>query len=368
MKKNFLFCLIAVVVVCSNNLYLFAGTDEQFIPGEGNKYILTVSNGDPASAPNPAVVYNSNPKNDVAVSFKISIEKTLGTGREDISEDVRKTEYSVAINGDKSVFVSCNPLYGNFWRTRTDCTKETEGFYKEVTPVIRSRQSGDKAVTLTVKVTMKDNTELTASEIIEFKIFAFGITVYAKVGNVLTPPNATDNYYSATVSQSGGGGSSGSGTSTGHASFKISTEDGSIPPTIAGLSDYVNKPCGFFPGGGFAGFKNQILSWPGSENQPSPSTIGKLTIPDNTGGTNKEFGITEVKAKSALEKIDNLKTSPPDYVLHSNNCVDVCLKVATAAGLDLGKCQYDVMLRSADGIGERKEKMALPDELEKMLK
>jgi hypothetical protein len=369
MKKNFLFCLIAVIVVFGNNLQLFAGTDEQFIPGGGiyDKYILTVSKGDPASAPNPAVVYNSDPKNDVTVSFKVSIEKTVGTGREDVSEYVRKAEYAVTISGSESVFVSCNPLYGNFTLSRTEYTKETEGFYKEVTPVIRSRKSGDKTVTLTVNVTMEDGVELTAAETIEFKVFAAGITVYAKVGNVLTPPNAENDFYYASVNQSGGSSSSG-GASTGHASFKISAEDDLIPSIPAGLSGYVNKSGGFFPDGGFAGLKNQVLSWPTSTIQDSPSTAGKLEIPDNTGGTNKEFGITSAQMTTALGKIGDLYTSPPDYVLHSNNCVDVCLAVAKAAGLDLGKCQYDVVLKNIRTGNERKAKMALPDELEKKLK
>jgi hypothetical protein len=34
MKKNFWFSLIAVVAVLGNSIQLFAGTDEQFIPGE----------------------------------------------------------------------------------------------------------------------------------------------------------------------------------------------------------------------------------------------------------------------------------------------------------------------------------------------
>jgi hypothetical protein len=316
-------------------------------------------------------VYNNNLKNDVTVSFKISIEKTLETRREDISEYCRKAQYSVKINGDESVFVSCKPLYDNFWQSYTEYTKETEGFYKEVTPVIRSRKSGDKSVTLTVKVTMKDNTELTVSETIEFKVFAAGITIYAKVGNVLTPPNTKDNYYSATVDQSGGGGGSfgsSSGVSTGHASFKISAENALVSSVPADLSSYVNKSGGYFPKNGKIALLNQIRSWPNSSTQESPWTDGEIKIPDNTGGTNREFGITNTQLTSALEKIDDLKTSPPIYVLHSKNCVDVCIEVAEAAGLNLGKCRYNVELKSNAGGGEREEKMALPDELEKKLK
>ncbi|MDR2439968.1 MAG: hypothetical protein LBE12_11435 [Planctomycetaceae bacterium] len=366
MKKNFLFCLIAVVAFGGNNLQLFAGTEEKFIPGESSQYILTVSKGDPASDPNMPVVYNKKPKNDVTVSFKVSIEKTVGTRREDISGNVLNAKYSVTISGNESVFVSCNPLYGNFTSSLTEYSKPTGEFYKKVTPVIRSRKYGDKTVTLNVNVKMKDNTELTASETIEFHVFAVGITIYAKVGNILTPPNSKDNFYYAQVNQSKGTSSSSGGGSTGHAYFKISADKDII---LTELSEYVNKQGGYFPKLGKLSLVHQINIWISSESSDSPTTDGELKIPDNTaGGTNKEFGLTIPQMNAALRKIYDLHTSPSEYVLHSNNCVDVCIKVAEAAGLNLGKCQYNVKLVNANGNEERMGIMALPDELEKKLK
>ncbi len=352
---------------------LHAGTDETWVSGgEMAKYVLTVSKGDPASTPDPAVIYNNNPKNDVTATFKIAIEKVAETRREDVSKDVKEVDYTVVISGSESVFVSCNPLYGNFMRSETKYEKKNAGFHGTVSPVIRSYKSGKKTVTLTVKVTMKDvyAEVLTASETIEFTVHGAGIAVYANVGNALTPPTAENNYYYATVNQLGEGSSGGSsgGVTVGHASFMVRAESGLLSSVPSGLSDYVNKSCGYYARDNKLSLLKAIKDWPNSTNSDSPNASGKLVVPDSTDGTSKEFGLTIDQATAALRKIDDVKTTAPEYVLFSNNCVNVCLAVASAAGVNLGDCKYNVVLEDKETQGRRETEATLPNELEKKLK
>jgi hypothetical protein len=371
MKQHPLTCIVVtmIIVIIGSFVPLLAGSETK------NDYTLTVSAGTPASTPDPAAVYHgwnawysNKSSSDVTASFSASIKKKTARGAEDVSGDVKESYYTVSVSGTESFLYACQPWKGSFltWPTEYSTDKQKDKFDKAVNPVVRSKAAGEKTVTLSVRVIMKDGTELSASETIKFTVQALGIVVYAYVGNLLTPPTEDDDFYYGVVNNITLTGIGFGSSVFGHASFKI---HGEVPPADSYPwydTNYVNTTCGYSViAGHIPSFLTALWDYPQSHNTPVGN--GKLIIDDSTGGTSKDFGILDTDAENAVSQAKSLHKKPPRYQLHRYNCVDACLSVIRAAGLNLGNCRYDVILENTKSKYKHKEKMSLPDELEKKL-
>jgi len=202
----------------------------------------------------------------------------------------------------------------------------------------------------------------------KLKIISTEITVYSYVGNMLTPPTAATPYYYAAVNEIWTIGI-GSGSSTfGHGSFKIQGETPGISTFDWYDSKFVNTPCGYSISDDVFGytsraFLRQIRAYPATK--VSPNADGYLKSGDTTGGTSKDFTTTILQTKSAVESAKSIHDAPPQYVLHSHNCVDVAIAIANAAGVDIkrGDCRHNVKLENTRTGDSAMGPMTLPDKL-----
>jgi hypothetical protein len=347
-KRNTL--IVAVVVaLASFNLVqqIPAGSDTQ------NGYTLTVSKAAPAYTPNPAPVWNANNQNAIITKFELSVEKETATGKEDASGDVSYCDYLATASGNETFIVSWLPL----WVTGmvTSITKKDMPFYSEIKPALRALTPGDKSVSLSVKVVMKDGTTLNASDAIEFKVHAYGITLYAIPG--ITGTSYVYDVTGITWEVLGL-------TIIGHATWEIYAYDTSSLSSTK-WNNYVNIPCGFSVNSVIQ-FLVNLVAYPGS-GLPVVAP-GLLKKNDTSGGNSKFFNATIIQVENGLDKTKDIDTSTPDYDLHSNNCTDVCLSVAGATGVTFpSSCRRPVTLWNGVTGNTRTSNITLSSELAKYL-
>ncbi|MDR3234921.1 MAG: hypothetical protein LBT46_14885 [Planctomycetaceae bacterium] len=359
MKNSFRIFVVILIAFCLS-AFSFAGTDTQ------GDYTLTVSAGNPAYSPNPALVCEVATDNKYSIYFKLSITKTTARGKEDVSSEVHHCDYSIPSIGAPDIVLSCTP-FSMLLGSQHSLTRNNRQFYSAVTPVIKSAEGGSKSVTLNVTAVMEDGITLAASETITVMVVSYGITVFSLVGNILEYSTQNDEY-SVDVNDMWTIGLQLGKYVFGHASWKVSVSYEEKTTMNQTLAQYANVPCGFSIQTGtknISAFLNKIRQYPSTG--VSPSSTGQLITNDLTGGKSHNYASSSAQITNALTQVRNIDTTPPTYVLHSHNCVDVCKNIANMAGAGLPDCQKDVVIKDGDSGDEQKAKMSLPNELAKHL-
>lgn len=323
----------------------------------------------------------------VGVSPSTQTVSTRATG---VAEQIGVNTAQYTVSG------ACTPTVSSCSCTQVSCVEPSWSITSTTNPPTISIPSGTSAsrtvkvyssnpgewqITFTAKVTYKlknhgeylyqngsvQTVSFSGTGSGTFKAVKTGIIIYSFVGNILNPPVLpVKPYYDATVDQISIPSILIGKSTFGHASFKIHGSTPGISTFAWYNSTYINNPCGFtITSGKTDVFIAEMRAYP--VLGVSPKVDGYLKTGDTTNGTNKDFTTTIAQTESAVNKAKSIHQNPPQYVLHSNNCVDATLAVATMAGLNLGTCRYNVRLVNTYTGGDRTDSMTLPNELVKKL-
>jgi hypothetical protein len=213
---------------------------------------------------------------------------------------------------------------------------------------------------------MKDGTELTAFISNGFVVHEYVITVCSYVGDINSQllsngyvydiDNAALNVLAkATI---------------GHATWQVEIDNPSNLSSTTKWTKYVNIPCGFgVAQTGKDTFIKNLKTYPVSGL--SVNAPGYLIIGDSVNYTNckqnKQFKMSNIQTEKVLDKVSNIDTATPDYILHSNNCVDTSMAVAKEGGVTFKTtCRKQVtILKDSDF---KSADISLPSELANELK
>jgi hypothetical protein len=371
-SKFFMICIVAISIVYLQQLPTLANS---VTVGD---YTLTVSKGSPAHSPEAPTTMRTDNKNKsiterrIKVNFSLKIEKRTARGVEDISADVKNCLYEMSLSTG-ATFYSSNPLYlayqpppppGSLHLIPTPniYTINSRRVYPSVTHIIEANTVGHKALLMRVTVTMKDGTVLTAFASNSFDVCEYVITVYSYVGDINNRLVSNGYLYKVGAAMWGDVVTK----SVGHASWQIEINDPSKLSTTTKWTKYVNIPCGFsVTSSGKNTFLANLQTFPASGL--SVIAPGDLLKNDKTGGTNKQFKMTKVQTETALDKTLDIDTTKPNYILHSNNCVDSCMAVAKEGGVTFKTtCRWFVTIKK--GRDKRTAEISLPSELVNELK
>jgi hypothetical protein len=343
-KRN---TLIVAIVVALASFYsdqrIWAGSDTK------NGYTLTVSKANPAYTPNPALVWNTNNQNVITTKFKLSIEKETATGKEDASGEVSYCDYTATSSGNETFIISWLPL----WVTGsvTSIEKKNMPFYSEIKPVLRAMASGNKSVSLSAKVVMKDGTTLNASDTIVFKVEDFVITIMVEPGDI------AKNSYEIDVSANGIIWSP--IKVVGHAAWRIDVSDTTL--FSSSTTSFANTTCGFTVNSVISflttlwtvGATTGLISVPGHLDKNDPSN----------GPISKGFVLTQINTATTLNTTKNIFDTKNTYTVENYNCTDACLEAAGAAGLTFPNCRHNIRFYSSATLDSRTVEVTLPSEL-----
>jgi hypothetical protein len=356
--KFFMICFVASIV-CLQQLQTLANS---VTVGD---YTLTVSKGSPAYSPEAPTTSDKLAKQDrrINVNFSLKIEKRTARGSEDISVDVKNCSYEMTSSTGTCFYEAIPSSLLPPTTTDNHYICRNKKFYPNVTHILVANTVGTKTVIMKVTVTMKDGTVLTTLATNTFEVCEYVITVYSFVGDINNQLVA-DGYVYDTRSI---GGDAILKKSIGHATWQVEIDDPSKLSSTTRWAKYVNIPCGFSVT--FFGqntFVANLRTYPASGL--SVDAPGYLHINDGAGGTNKQFKMTKVQAEAALDKTLNIDTTKPIiYVLHSNNCVDASMAVASAGGVTFKtNCRHSVTF--VDATHAKSGDISLPSELENELK
>jgi hypothetical protein len=216
-------------------------------------------------------------------------------------------------------------------------TKTRTELVRSVRPILWTETPGEKTASLSVSVTLEDETVLSASEMIEFCVPDFYFAVFirsAKNDSEKHPFLINDSRKAIEV---------------GHAAWKIGVSPREADNIDANLMTVANLPWGL----GVA--PNPNISFPldkalidfaeqhktGPDNTP-PLEVGVAGQLGN-GGTGfevKRYAIQEREdAIKALTYIKTNKESPHEYNVPNYNCVDQCLGALGNFGLPTPNCK-----------------------------
>jgi hypothetical protein len=358
--KYYLLCIVTVSIFCLQQLQTLANS---VTVGD---YTLTVSKGSPAYSPEAPTIMRTDYKNysttdrRINVNFSLKIEKRTARGLEDISADIKTCTYEMDLSSGVTFYGSTPSSLGKNGAAGS-YTKTNQKFHSSVIHILEAWTVGNKALIMRVTVTMKDGTVLTAFASNSFKVCDYVITIYSYVGDINNRLVSNGYIYDLSMMPS----DATFNKSIGHATWQTE-ERGSMELALtAKWNKYVDIPCGFsVTSMGSYTILNKLLTYPASGLPVNAS--GYLKISDQTGGANKQFKMTKIQAKNALDKTLNIDNTKPDYNLHSNNCVDNAISVAGAGGVILSDCKLSVTITY--GINANADKIALPSELEIELK
>jgi hypothetical protein len=359
--KYCLLCIVTVSIFCLQQLQTLANS---VTVGD---YTLTVSKGSPAYSPEAPTIMQTDYKNHstthrrINVNFSLKIEKRTARGLEDISADVKTCTYEMDLSSGV-IFYGSTPSSLGKNGAAGSYTKTNQKFHSSVTHILEARTVGNKTLIMRVTVTMKDGTVLTAFASNSFEVCEYVITVYSYVGDINKRLLSSSYNYDVSMATR----DSALNKSIGHATWQIEERGSMTVALIPKWTKYMEVPCGF--GVTFLGsltFLDNLRKYPVSGLPVSAS--GHLTVSDQTGGTNKQFKMTKVQTEKALDKTLNIDTTKPDYILHSNNCVDTVMNVAKEGGVTFKTaCRHTVTIKNDTDYIDAE--ISLPSELENELK
>jgi hypothetical protein len=343
-QNNIIVITIILLILLHSGQQIWAGSDTK------NGYTLTVSKADPAYTPNPALVWNFTDKNVITTKFQLTIEKETATGKEDASGEVSYCDYTITSSGNETFIVSCLPL----WVTgsATSLEKKNMPFYSEIEPILRAMVSGNKSVSLSVKVVMKDGTTLNAGDTIVFKVEDFVITIMVEPGDI------AKNSYEIDVSANGIIWSP--IKVVGHATWRIDVTDTTL--FSSNVNSFVNTTCGFTVDSVISfcatlwavGATTGLISVPGHLNKNDPTS----------GPISKGFVLTHANTAAALNTTKSIFDTKKTYTVENYNCTDACLEAASAAGLTFpNNCRHNIRFYSSATLDFRIVEVTLPSEL-----
>ena len=172
-------------------------------------------------------------------------------------------------------------------------------------------------------VTLKDGTVLTpASDKIEFTIPNLVFIVYVDNG----PKNRSSGF----VINDSGHNILSRQLDIGHAGWEVNISPAAqLAQFPQELRTEANQPWGF----NSPGIDNAILAVARTKPvQFTASATGQLNGSRLSGNAVGHFEMTSNQTEAALQYTHKTRTSPPDYVVPTRNCVDVCVGAINSAG------------------------------------
>lgn len=328
-------------------------------------YALTIWAGDPPFSPDPpkgcsntsSRCTTGNCKSHVGLAFNISFVKFEDDVIKDVdSTEIKKVEYRLAVEGDKTQIIAFRGLSGNRLDSPAVNTPSPPvTLLTSVPAVLCARAPGDKTATLTVTVTLVDDTVWEDSETISLTVPDFYFAVFIRA--------ATNDKDGASYEMQGRGCTR--FIDVGHAAWKVGVSPQEFPKINGNLTNFANQPWGSGPVAPIPNFLPQPPNWQGPQsfwadpliypldaamihfalmNPKTPQSpddnptlnvgvLGRLSS-DGAGGEIRRYTLEKRSdAEKALQHIQNSFPGSFSYKVPDNNCVDQCIAAMANAGV-----------------------------------